>query len=83
MKRPKQYIVNTGAGMGVAVTFSPVEEARVLKKAARLDVTVEELISRFIHKRLRAPANVERDTSEVIALAIKGIAAPSKRKAAR
>lgn len=42
----KQYIVS-----GVAVTFTPVEERRVLKKAAKLGASVEDLIYRAIGRK--------------------------------
>jgi DUF917 family protein len=82
VKRPKQYIVSA-SGCHVGVTFTPVEEARVRKKAARLGLSVEELIGRAIDKRARHAKNIKRPVDELIPQAIKGLAAPIKRKSTR
>lgn len=51
----KQYVVST-SGVGVATTFTAAEEKRVIAKARRLKISVEELIVRSIGRRARVKA---------------------------
>jgi hypothetical protein len=51
----KQYVVST-SGVGVATTFTAAEEKRVIAKARRLKISVEELIGRAIRGRVRVKA---------------------------
>ena len=77
-KHPKQYIVHA-AGCGAGVTFTPAEEARVRAKAARLGITVEELIERAVNRRL---SKSRRPVDEVVVSTVKVLAAPSKKRKA-
>ena len=84
MKRPKkppQHIIHY-AGGGVGVTFTWAAESRVQKKAARLGISVDELLTRSIDRRLRASTNVKQETSDLVDVAIKALAAPPKRRKA-
>lgn len=59
-KPPRKQYVFLVEGRGVGVTFTRAEETRVLKKAERLGVSVEELLARSIGKRVRTEATRPR-----------------------
>jgi hypothetical protein len=77
-KRPKQFIIHVG-GCGAGVTFTPAEEVRVRAKAARLSITVEELIEGAVNRRL---SKSRRPVDEVVVSVVKTLGAPSKKRKA-
>jgi len=83
-KRSKQYMVYV-QGISVGVTFDVAEEARVKAKAARREISVEDLISSTVDMRFKALRRKRSydERSELVVRFIKDVSAPRARRRAR